>query len=71
MVYFSLAVTKQLQLLNVDITRETLVKIESGKQHIKLEQLKGIKKTLDTEFHYLFKKIIRLLKRSSLSDVHK
>lgn len=34
---------KQLQLNNVEITREILVKIESGKQHIKLEQLKSIK----------------------------
>ncbi|MGX7014111.1 helix-turn-helix domain-containing protein [Vagococcus silagei] len=37
---------KQLQLMDVDITRETLVKIESGKQHIKLEQLIGIKNIL-------------------------
>nr|WP_242590319.1 helix-turn-helix transcriptional regulator [Enterococcus sp. DIV0849a] len=37
---------KQLQLMDVDITRETLVKIESGKQHIKLEQLIGIKNVL-------------------------
>lgn len=37
---------KQLQLNDVEITRETLVKIEieSGRQHIKLEQLKSIKK---------------------------
>ncbi|WP_236262195.1 helix-turn-helix domain-containing protein [Erysipelothrix anatis] len=38
---------KQLQLMAVDITRETLVKIESGKQHIKLEQLKAIKEVLE------------------------
>lgn len=37
---------KQLQLMDVDITRETLVKIESGKQHIKLEQLIGINQIL-------------------------
>lgn len=30
--------------MNVGITRETLVKIESGKQHIKLEQLVMVKK---------------------------
>lgn len=41
---------KQLQLMNVDITRETLVKIESEKQHIKLEQLRGIKKLLNIEY---------------------
>ena len=41
---------KQLQLMNVDITRETLVKIESGKQHIKLEQLKKIKKYFNLSY---------------------
>ena len=41
---------KQLQLMDVDITRETLVKIESGKQHIKLEQLKSIKKILIVDY---------------------
>lgn len=44
---------KQLQLMNVNITRETLVKIESGKQHIKLEQLKGIKEIFDINFENL------------------
>lgn len=33
-----------LQLNNIEITRETLVNIESGKQYIKLEQIMGIKK---------------------------
>ena len=41
---------KQLQLMDVDITRETLVKIESGKQHIKLEQLKKIKKYFNLSY---------------------
>lgn len=36
--------------MNVDITRETLIKNESGKQHIKLEQLKNLKKFLDVDF---------------------
>ncbi|MCO5464024.1 hypothetical protein IGK80_001904 [Enterococcus sp. DIV0609] len=45
---------KQLQLMNVNITRETLVKIESGKQHIKLEQLKGIKKFFDISYSEFF-----------------
>nr|WP_233637730.1 helix-turn-helix domain-containing protein [Vagococcus fluvialis] len=36
--------------MNVDITRETLVKIESGKQHIKLEQLKKIKKYFNLSY---------------------
>lgn len=41
---------KQLQLMDIDITRETLVKIESGKQHIKLEQLKSICKILRVNY---------------------
>lgn len=45
---------KQLQLMNIDIARETLVKIESGKQHIKLEQLKSIKELLDVDYIELF-----------------
>ncbi|MGX7026022.1 helix-turn-helix domain-containing protein [Vagococcus hydrophili] len=44
---------KQLQLMNVDITRETLVKIESGKQHIKIRQLIEILKVLQTSFEGL------------------
>jgi DNA-binding Xre family transcriptional regulator len=41
---------KQLQLMNIDITRETLVKIEGGRQHIKLNQLQGIKKILGVKY---------------------
>lgn len=41
---------KMLQLQDIDITRETLVKIEGGRQHIKLEQLKEIKKVFGVEF---------------------
>jgi transcriptional regulator with XRE-family HTH domain len=44
---------KQLQLKNIDITRETLVKIEGGRQHIKLNQLKGIKEVLQTSYKEL------------------
>lgn len=44
---------KQLQLKNIDITRETLVKIEGGRQHIKLNQLKGIKEILQTSYKEL------------------
>lgn len=44
---------KQLQLMDIDITRETLVKIESGKQHIKLEQIIGVKTVLEVEFDNL------------------
>lgn len=45
---------KQLQLKDVEITRETLVKIESGKQHIKLEQLIGIRKELKINYEDIF-----------------
>ena len=44
---------KMLQLNDVEITRETLVKIEGGRQHIKLEQLKGIKDILRLDFEDL------------------
>lgn len=45
---------KQLQLMDVDITRETLVKIESGKQHIKLEQLNALITILKVEYKEIF-----------------
>lgn len=54
---------KMLQLNNVDITRETLVKIEGGRQHIKLEQLKGIKNILHLDYEALLNNI-----ESSLED---
>ena len=41
---------RRLQLINVDITRESLVKIERGVQHIKLEQLRGIKDVLKVTY---------------------
>lgn len=44
---------KQLQLKNTDITRETLVKIEAGRQHIKLNQLTSIKSILDVDYEAL------------------
>lgn len=44
---------KQLQLVNTDITRETLVKIEAGRQHIKLSQLNSIKRTLEVDYEAL------------------
>lgn len=43
----------KLQLEDVKMTRETLVKIERGVQHIQLEQLKGIKKVLDASYEEL------------------
>lgn len=44
-----------MQLRNVQITRETLVKIERGVQHIKATQLKAIKEILDTSYDEIFK----------------
>lgn len=46
---------KQLQLMGVDITRESLVKIERGIQHIYASQLKSIKEVLDTTYDELLK----------------
>lgn len=42
-----------LQLRNVNMTRETLVKIERGTQHITVSQLKGIRDCLDTTYDEL------------------
>ena len=44
---------KELQLLDIGMTRETLVKIERGIQHIQLAQLKGIKQILDVSYEDL------------------
>ncbi len=46
----------RLQLLDIKMTRETLVKIERGVQHIQLEQLKGIKQVLDITYEELLDK---------------
>lgn len=46
----------KLQLLEVKITRETLVKIERGVQHIQLEQLQRIKQILDVSYEELLEK---------------
>ncbi len=47
---------RNLQLMNVEITRESLVKIERGIQHIQLEQLRGIKEALKTTYDELLEK---------------
>lgn len=44
-----------MQLKNVQITRETLVKIERGIQYIKATQLKAIKEILNTSYEEIFK----------------
>ena len=44
---------RALQLEGVDMTRETLVKIERGIQHIKASQLRGIRDVLQTTYDEL------------------
>lgn len=46
---------RMLQLKNIDITRETLVKIERGIQHITGTQLRGIRDCLGTTYDELLK----------------
>lgn len=50
----------QLQLKNIDITRETLVKIEGGRQHIKLSQLRGIRKVLEVSYEELLNDVVEI-----------
>ena len=47
--------TRILQLQGVDFTRESLVKIERGIQHIKATQLRAIRDALDTTYEELLK----------------
>ena len=44
-----------LQLEGVEMTRETLVKIERGTQHIQAVQLRGIRDVLQTSYDELLK----------------
>ena len=44
---------RKIQLRGITMTRETLVKIERGVQHIYATQLKAIKELLDTSFDEL------------------
>lgn len=44
-----------LQLEGVDITREALVKIERGTQHIQATQLRGIRNALHTTYDELLR----------------
>lgn len=48
-------VVRKMQLMGVDITRESYVKIERGIQHIYATQLKAIKEILDTSYDELLK----------------
>ena len=44
-----------LQIQGIDITRESLVKIERGIQHIKAMQLRAIRDVLNTSYEELLK----------------
>lgn len=46
---------RRLQLMGIRMTRETLVKIERGIQHIYASQLRAIKEALDTTYDELLK----------------
>ncbi len=46
---------RDLQLMGINITREALVKIERGIQHIYASQLRAIKNVLDTTYDELLK----------------
>ena len=47
---------RRLQLAGVEMTRETLVKIERGTQHISASQLRAIRDILSTSYEELLKK---------------
>lgn len=44
---------RKLQLMGVPMTRETLVKIERGVQHLTVTQLRGFKQALNTTYEEL------------------
>ena len=46
---------RKLQLSDIEMTRETLVKIERGIQHIYATQLRGIRDALGTSYDELLK----------------
>ncbi|MCI8741387.1 MAG: helix-turn-helix transcriptional regulator [Lachnospiraceae bacterium] len=47
------ALVSMVQLQGVNLTREALVKIERGVQHIKVSQLKAIRNALQTSYEEL------------------
>ena len=49
------ALVGQLQLNGIPMTRETLVKIERGVQHIQASQLRAIRDALNTSYDELLK----------------
>lgn len=46
---------RKIQLLGIPMTRETLVKIERGIQHIQASQLRAIRDALETSYDELLK----------------
>ena len=48
-------IVRRMQLMGIEITRESFVKIERGIQHIYASQLKAIKEILDTTYEDLLK----------------
>lgn len=48
-------IVRKMQLMGIDITRESLVKIERGIQHIYASQLRAIKEILDTTYDDLLR----------------
>ena len=48
-------IVRKMQLMGIEITRESFVKIERGIQHIYATQLKAIKEILDTSYDELLK----------------
>ncbi|MCL2153310.1 MAG: helix-turn-helix domain-containing protein [Oscillospiraceae bacterium] len=46
---------RQLQLMGINMSRETLVKIERGIQHVQAAQLRGIRDVLHTSYDELLK----------------
>ncbi len=53
--YGQTELVRMLQLQDIAITRETLVKIERGIQHITGSQLRGIRDCLDTSYDELLR----------------
>lgn len=49
------ALVRLLQLQGLEITRESLVKIERGIQHIQVSQLRAIRNALETTYDELLK----------------
>lgn len=45
---------REMQLRGCDITRETLVKIESGKRHITIKELITLKEALNVTYDQIF-----------------